>query len=57
MASHGIEAIAQYAKDGTLPQPTEGKDFTDTGVNLVTDQPVEGVPSIRLEEGLERCWG
>ena len=57
MASLGIEAIAQYAKDGTLPEPTEGKDFTDTGVALVTDAPVDGVESIGVEEGLEKCWG
>ena len=57
MASLGIEAIAQYAKDGTVPEPTEGKDFYDTGVALVTDQPVDGVESISVEEGLEQCWG
>jgi len=57
MASMGIEAIAQYAEDGTVPEPTEGLDFFNTGVNLVTDDPVEGVPSISVEEGLERCWG
>ncbi|CAM4167602.1 sugar ABC transporter substrate-binding protein [Palleronia rufa] len=57
MASLGIEAIAQYAKDGTIPQPTEGKDFFDTGVALVTDEPVDGVDSISVEEGLELCWG
>jgi fructose transport system substrate-binding protein len=57
MASMGIEAIAAYAADGTLPEPTEGKDFTDTGVNLVTGAPVEGVDSLSVEEGLERCWG
>ncbi|MGN7868972.1 D-ribose-binding periplasmic protein precursor [Paracoccus haematequi] len=57
MASMGIEAIAAYAKDGTKPQATEGLDFTDTGVNLVTDQPVEGVPSISVEDGLAQCWG
>lgn len=57
MAALGIEAIAQYAKDGTLPKPTEGKDFTDTGVALVTDKPVEGVTSITSEEGLKLCWG
>ncbi len=57
MASMGVEAIAQYAEDGTLPEPTEGKDFTDTGVNLVTDAPVDAVESISVEEGLERCWG
>ena len=57
MASLGVEAIAQYAQDGTVPEPTEGLDFTDTGVNLVTDAPVEGVPSISVQEGMDRCWG
>ena len=57
MAALGIEAIAQFAADGTLPQPTEGKDFTDTGVALVTGAPVEGVESVSVEEGLELCWG
>ncbi len=57
MASLGVEAIAQYAKDGTVPEPTPGLDFTDTGVSLVTDAPVEGVESIPVSEGMERCWG
>ncbi|MEH6786919.1 MAG: sugar ABC transporter substrate-binding protein [Paracoccus sp. (in: a-proteobacteria)] len=57
MASMGIEAIAAFAKDGTGPQASEGLDFTDTGVNLVTDQPVEGVPSITVAEGTDQCWG
>lgn len=57
MASLGIEAIAQYAKDGTKPKPTEGKDFFDTGVALVTDKPAEGVPSISVKEGTDKCWG
>ncbi len=57
MASLGVEAIAAYAADGSLPAPTEGKDFTDTGVALVTGAPVEGVESISVEEGLARCWG
>ena len=57
MASMGIEAIAAFAKDGTKPQASEGLEFTNTGVNLVTDQPVEGVPSISVDEGLAQCWG
>jgi len=57
MASLGIEAIAQYAKDGTKPKPTPGKSFFDTGVALVTDKPAEGVPSISVKEGLDKCWG
>ncbi|RLQ87574.1 sugar ABC transporter substrate-binding protein [Notoacmeibacter ruber] len=57
MASKGIEAIAAYAKDGTKPETTEGKNFTDTGVNLVTNEPVDGVESIDVSEGTDRCWG
>lgn len=57
MAAKGIEAIAQFAKDGTVPQATEGKDFFDTGVNLVTDKPADGVDSIDVKEGTDRCWG
>ncbi|MBT8424775.1 MAG: sugar ABC transporter substrate-binding protein [Silicimonas sp.] len=57
MAALGIEAIATFAKDGTLPENTEGKNFLDTGVALITDKPVDGVPSISVAEGLELCWG
>ncbi|MGD1886922.1 MAG: sugar ABC transporter substrate-binding protein [Cohaesibacteraceae bacterium] len=57
MASLGIEAIAAWASDGTAPAATEGKDFFDTGVALVTDQPVDGVESIDTAEGTARCWG
>jgi fructose transport system substrate-binding protein len=57
MASLGIEAIARFAEDGTMPETTEGLDFYDTGVELVTDAPVDGVPSITSEEGLKKCWG
>ena len=57
MASMGIEAIKKFADTGELPAPTEGKDFSDTGVALVTDKPVEGVELIDTAEGLEKCWG
>ncbi len=57
MAALGIEAIAQYAKDGTKPKPTEGKDFFDTGVALVTDKPATGVESIDVKTGTDKCWG
>ena len=56
-ASLGTEAIASYAADGTLPAPTEGKDFFDTGVALVTDMAVDGVDSISVAEGMDLCWG
>jgi fructose transport system substrate-binding protein len=57
MASMGIEAIAAFAKDGTKPATSEGLNFTDTGVNLVTGEAVEGVSSISVEDGVSQCWG
>ncbi len=57
MASLGVEAIAAWAKDGTKPEPTEGKDFFDTGVALVTGEPADGVESIDVAEGMDKCWG
>ncbi|MCA8880662.1 MAG: sugar ABC transporter substrate-binding protein [Rhodobacteraceae bacterium] len=57
MAALGIEAIKTFADTGEKPAPTEGKDFFDTGVTLITDKPVEGVESITSEEGLKLCWG
>ena len=57
MASLGIEAIANWAKDGSKPANTPGKDFFDTGVALVTDKPVSRVESIDTKEGTDKCWG
>ncbi|SMH41795.1 mannose-binding protein /fructose-binding protein /ribose-binding protein [Mesorhizobium australicum] len=57
MASLGVEAIKKFAETGEKPKPTEGKAFFDTGVALVTDKPAEGVPSISVKEGTEKCWG
>ncbi len=57
MASMGIEAIKAFADTGKKPEATEGKNFFDTGVALVTDKPVDGLESIDTEEGMEKCWG
>ncbi|WIY54581.1 sugar ABC transporter substrate-binding protein [Devosia sp. YIM 151766] len=57
MAALGVEAIKAWADNGTKPEPTPGKDFFDTGVALVTDEPVEGVDSIDSDRGAELCWG
>lgn len=57
MASLGIEAIKKFADTGEKPVPTEGKQFFDTGVTLVTDKPASGVESIDTKKGLELCWG
>jgi len=57
MASLGVEALVKYVRTGEKPQTSEGLDFLHTGVTLITDHPVEGVPSITSEEGLKLCWG
>ena len=57
MASKGIEAIKTWADTGERPVVSAGLDFYNTGVTLITDEPVDGVPSITAEEGLGKCWG
>jgi fructose transport system substrate-binding protein len=57
MAQLGVEAIAKFKQTGEKPQVTPGLDFYDTGVALVTDKPVEGIPSISVAEGEKICWG
>ena len=57
MASLGIEAIKNWAEKKEKPKNTEGKNFFDTGVNLVTDKPAKGVPSIDTKVGTDKCWG
>jgi len=57
MAELGVEAIAQLAEDGTKPETSEGLDFYNTGVALVTDQPVDGLESIDSTEAADICWG
>jgi len=57
MASLGVEAVVDYAKTGKKPENSEGLSFFNTGVKLVTDEPVKGIPSINSEEALKECWG
>lgn len=52
MAALGVQAGVEYARSG---QKLAG--FVDTGVNLVTARPVEGVASLDVAKGLELCWG
>jgi fructose transport system substrate-binding protein len=57
MASKGIEAIKAWAEKGIKPKTSPGLDFFNTGVQLITDHPVDGIPSINSSEGLTKCWG
>lgn len=52
MATQGVEAVAEYVETGEAPSG-----YVDTGVTLITDNPVEGVPSEDVAYGLENCWG
>jgi fructose transport system substrate-binding protein len=52
MASQGVKAIVDYAKNG---QKTTG--YTDTGVTLITGKPQTGVDSKDVQFGLDNCWG
>ena len=56
MAEMGVEAIAEFAKDGKKPQ-TPGLDFFDTGVTLITDKPGTASTSKDTTFGLQNCWG
>ncbi|RJF89422.1 sugar ABC transporter substrate-binding protein [Oleomonas cavernae] len=57
MAAKGVEAVKKFADEGVKPQASQGLDFVNTGVELVTDKPVPGVPSIDAAAALKKCWG
>ena len=57
MAELGVKAIVDLAKTGTKPANSAGLDFYNTGVELVTDKPSDGVKSITTTEASEICWG
>src|SRR5260221_7257663 len=53
MAAMALEAIAS----GKLPEIDPKAGFLDTGAQLITAKPVDGVPSISVDEGTKLCWG
>ncbi len=57
MASMGVDAVLEYARSGTKPQASAGLDFVNTGVELITDQPTNGLVSKDSTAGLGLCWG
>lgn len=57
MASLGVQAIHDLVTTGAKPEVTEGLDFFNTGVALVTDKPADGVESITSTEAAAICWG
>lgn len=57
MAELGVKAIVEIAKTGKKPANSEGLDFYNTGVELVTDKPADGVKSITTAAAADICWG
>lgn len=57
MASLGVSSIAELARGGPTPEASSGKDFLDTGTNLVTNHPVPGITSQTPAQGDTACWG
>jgi ABC-type sugar transport system substrate-binding protein len=57
MASLGVQAIYDLATKGTKPAVTQGLDFFNTGVALVTDKAATGVDSISSDDAAKICWG
>jgi fructose transport system substrate-binding protein len=52
MAREGVRAIAAAARGGEAPTG-----FLDTGVTLITGDPVDGVESRGVPYGVRNCWG
>ena len=52
MAELGVEKGAAWARGGEKPSG-----YVDTGVELITADPVEGVDSKDAAYGTENCWG
>ncbi len=52
MATKGVEALAAAARDGATPPAR-----LDTGVQLITADPVDGVESRDEAFGVRNCWG
>jgi fructose transport system substrate-binding protein len=56
MAVEGVDAAVAFVKDGTKPDVPESG-FIDTGVQLITDEPLGDLESEDTTWGLDNCWG
>ena len=57
MAQLGVEAVSKIGQGDEAPSLPKGEDFLDTGTNLVTAKPLDGIKSQTVAEGKKRCWG
>ena len=52
MATRGVDYVVDFAKTGKKPTG-----FINTGAQLISDKPFEGLPSKDTKFGVENCWG
>jgi fructose transport system substrate-binding protein len=52
MASRGVDYVVDFAKTGKKPSG-----FINTGATLITDKPIQGLPSKDTAWGKQNCWG
>ena len=57
MASMAMQALKTFAETGEKPVVTPGLEFTNTGTELFTNDPQDGIPSEDAAAGLKKCWG
>lgn len=52
MAEKGVQSVVDFAEDGKKPSG-----LVDTGDELITDKPIDGIKSRDTTWGAENCWG
>jgi fructose transport system substrate-binding protein len=57
MAALGVDAIKTLATTKVAPTVSAGLNFHNTGVTLITDKSVAGLPSVSSTQGATTCWG
>lgn len=57
MASDGVDAIYNLATKHEKPAASPGLGFFNTGTQLYTNDPMQGVPSISSAKAKSLCWG
>ena len=57
MAALGVGATVKLARGGAPPAASQGKNYVDTGTNLVVTDPLPNLKSQTPQQGLDQCWG